>query len=122
MNTEQLKNFCSRLPGAEAILHGAPANILMYAIGGKRFAHFKTSQPEQWRFSIKVTPERFVELTDVPGIKPARWLGRYRWITIVDVSNVPNAYLSELVRWSYEHALGSLSKARRAAALADRAP
>jgi predicted DNA-binding protein (MmcQ/YjbR family) len=117
MNTEQLKNFCDRLPGAEATLHGAPANILVYAVGGKRFAHFKTSSPERWRFSIKVTPERFVELTDVPGIKPARWLGRYRWITIVDVASVPTAYLSELVRWSYEHALATLSKARRADAL-----
>lgn len=117
MNTEQLKDFCHRLPGAEATLHEPPANILVYAVGGKRFAHFKTSQPERWRFSIKVTPERFVELTDVPGIKPARWLGRYRWITIVDVASVPTAYLSELVRWSYDHALASLSKARRAEAL-----
>jgi len=122
MNTEQLKDFCRRLPGAEATLHGPPANILVYAVGGKRFAHFKTSQPEQWRFSIKVTPERFVELTDVPGIKPARWLGRYRWITIVEVASVPAAYLSELVRWSHEHALASLSKARRAEALKVSAP
>lgn len=117
MNTEQLKDFCRRLPGAEATLHGAPANILTYTVGGKRFAHFKTSEPERWRFSIKVTPERFIELTDVPGIKPARWLGRYRWITIVDVASMPTAYLSELVRWSYDNALASLSKARRADAL-----
>src|SRR5687767_7383577 len=113
MNTEQLKNFCDRLPGAEATRHGAPANILVYAVGGKRFAHFKTSEPERWRFSFRVTPERFVELTDVPGIKPARWMGRWRWVTVVDVRRVPEDYLRELVAWSYRDAIGKLSRARR---------
>lgn len=113
MDTKQLKEFCARLPGAAAQLHDAPANILVYSVGGKRFAHFKTSQPEQWRFSIRVPAERFLELTDVPGIKPARWLARFRWITIVDVRSMPDDHLRELVRWSYRKALDSLSKKRR---------
>lgn len=117
MDTKQLKEFCARLPGAASQLHDAPANILVYSVEGKRFAHFKTSQPERWRFSIKVSPERFLELTDVPGIKPARWLARFRWITIVDVRSMPDDYLRELVEWSYRKALDSLSKRRRAAIL-----
>jgi len=114
MDTKQLKEFCALLPGASTQLHDAPANILVYNVGGKRFAHFKTSQPEQWRFSIKVSSDRFLELTDIPGIKPARWLARFHWITIVDVRSMPTEYLRELVEWSYRNALGSLSKARRA--------
>lgn len=114
MDTKQLKEFCAQLPGASAQLYDAPANILVYSVGGKRFAHFKTSQPERWRFSIKVSPGRFLELTDVPGIKPARWLARFHWVTIVDVRSVPSDHLRELVEWSYRKALGSLSKARRA--------
>jgi predicted DNA-binding protein (MmcQ/YjbR family) len=117
MDTKRLKDFCARLPGAAAQLHGEPSNILVYSVDGKRFAHFKTSRPEQWRFSIKVSPERFLELTDVPGIKPARWLARFHWVTIVDVRTVPDDYLLELVQWSYRRALASLSKARRAALL-----
>ena len=117
MDTERLKEFCARLPGATVQLHGEPANILVYSVDGKRFAHFKTSQPEQWRFSIKVPSERFLELTDVPGIKPARWLARFHWITIVDVRSVPDDQLRELVQWSYRKALESLSKARRTALL-----
>ncbi|RPE80081.1 MmcQ/YjbR family DNA-binding protein [Vulcaniibacterium tengchongense] len=115
MDTEQLKRFCARLPGAAAVLHGPPANILVYAVDGKTFAYFKTSAPERWRFSVRVTPERFVELTDQPGIKPARWLGRYRWVTIVDVRAMPADYLRELVRWSHAQALAKLSRRRRAA-------
>jgi|APAra7269096979_1048534.scaffolds.fasta_scaffold10269_5 predicted DNA-binding protein (MmcQ/YjbR family) len=117
MDTNRLKDLCAGLPGAVAQLHGGPANILVYSVDGKRFAHFKTSQPEQWRFSIKASPERFLELTDVPGIKPARWLARFHWVTIVDVGSVPEDYLRELVHWSYRKALDSLSKKRRAALL-----
>ena len=117
MDTDQLKAFCADFPAADVVLHGEPSNILVYAVGGKTFAYFKTSEPERWRFSIRVTPERFVELTDQPGIKPARWMGRWYWVTVVDVRRMPQDYLRELVTWSYQHALGKLSRKRRAALL-----
>jgi len=113
MDTEHLKDFCGRFPGATAHLHGHPSNVLVYSVGSKNFAYFKTSDPERWRFSIRVTPERFLELTDVPGVKPARYMARFHWVTIVDVRSLPSAYLKELVEWSYNKALCSLSKARR---------
>jgi predicted DNA-binding protein (MmcQ/YjbR family) len=113
MDTPRLKRFCASFPAAEEVLHGEPSNILVYSVGGKTFAYFKTSEPERWRFSIRVTPERFVELTDQPGIKPARWMGRWYWVTVVDVRRMPEDYLRELVRWSYGRALGSLSGKRR---------
>ena len=115
MNTSQLKRFCRQFPGATETLYKEPYNFLVYAVGGRKFAYFKTSHPERWRFSTKVTPERFVELTDVPGVKPARYRGRYHWITIVNVSSFPAVYLAELVDWSYHRALTSLSKARQLA-------
>jgi predicted DNA-binding protein (MmcQ/YjbR family) len=71
----------------------------------KKFAYFKTSEPERWRFSVRVSPDRFVELTDVPGVKPARYRGRYGWITIVNVSSFSSSYLRDLVKSSYERAL-----------------
>jgi predicted DNA-binding protein (MmcQ/YjbR family) len=113
MDTTRLKDLCSRFPGATSQLHGHPDNVLVYSVGGKTFAYFKTSDPEKWRFSIRVTADRFVELTDVPGIKPSRYRGRYHWVTIVDVRSVPGDYLGELVDWSYQKALGSLSRTRR---------
>jgi predicted DNA-binding protein (MmcQ/YjbR family) len=118
MDTRQLKAFCARMPGASTLLHPPPTNVLSYRVGGKTFAYFKTSEPEPWRFSIRVTPERFLELTDVAGIKPARYMGRYHWVTIVEVGSVPAAYLAELVEWSYGRALGTLSRSRRAKLLA----
>ena len=85
MNVKQIKAFCRALPGASETLYGEPWNFLVYSIGGKKFAYFKTSEPERWRFSLRVAPDRFVELTDIPGVKPARYRGRFHWITIVQV-------------------------------------
>ena len=115
MNVEKLKSFCQGFAGATEVLHGAPTNVLAYAVGGKNFAYFKTSEPEKWRFSMRVSTDRFVELTDIPGVKPARYMGRFHWVTIVQVEHFPAAYLAELVEWSYQKALGSLSKAAQRA-------
>jgi predicted DNA-binding protein (MmcQ/YjbR family) len=118
MDTKQLKTYCSRFPGATSKTLGPPWNVLIYSIGIKQFAYFKLSEPEKWRFSFRANPERFLELTGVPGIKPARYMARFHWVTVVDVRSVPAEYLRELVTWSYHKALGALSKPAQARALA----
>jgi predicted DNA-binding protein (MmcQ/YjbR family) len=115
MNVSQLKEFCRGFSGVTETLYEDPYNFLVYTVGGKKFAYFKTSHPERWRFSTRVSPDRFIELTDVPGVKPARYRGRFHWITIVNVSSFPAVYLTELVKCSYQRAFASLSKARQAA-------
>jgi predicted DNA-binding protein (MmcQ/YjbR family) len=115
MNIPKLKELCRGFPGSTETLYGEPYNFLVYAVGGRKFAYFKTSHPERWRFSTRVSPDRFVELTDVPGVKPTRYLGRFYWITIVNVSSFPAGYLTELVESSYQRAFASLSKARQTA-------
>lgn len=115
MHIEQLKRHCLTFPGSTETLHGEPSNILVYAVEDKTFAYFKTSEPERWRFSIRVSPDRFIELTDMPGVKPARYMGRFHWVSIVDVRAFPADYLQELIEWSYRKAVGSLSKAKQRA-------
>jgi predicted DNA-binding protein (MmcQ/YjbR family) len=113
MNVAQLKVFCRSFPGATETLYGEPYNFLVYSVSARKFAYFKTSLPEQWRFSTRVAPDRFIELTDVPGVKPARYRGRYHWITIVNVESFPAPYLKSLVEWSYQRAIATLSKAQQ---------
>ena len=115
MNVRQLKEFCGRFSGASKTLYGEPSNFLVYSVGGKKFSYFKTSEPERWRFSTRVTPDRFVELTDFPGVKPARYRGRFHWVTIVEVHRFPASYLTELVEWSHQKAFATLSKAKQIA-------
>jgi hypothetical protein len=52
-----------------------------------------------------------------PRVKPARYRGRYHWITIVEVARFPAGYLTELVEASHQRALDSLSRVKRAAIL-----
>jgi predicted DNA-binding protein (MmcQ/YjbR family) len=113
MDTKGLKRLCAGYPGAATVLLPEPMNVLSYRVGDRTFAYFKTSEPERWRFSLRVAPERFLELTDIPGVKPARWMGRWRWVTIVEVSAFPEDYLRELVDWSYRDAVSRLSKRRQ---------
>ena len=113
MTVAGLKRVCRALPHAVETDHGEPWNFLVYSVAGRKFAYFKTSAPERWRFSVRVDPDRFIELTDIRGVKPARYRGRYHWITIVTVRSFPAPYLAELVRWSYDKALASLSQKRR---------
>lgn len=105
MDVAAVKEHCSRYPNATSTLYGPPSNVLVYYVTGRKFAYFKTSEPKRWRFSFRVTPERFLELTDVAGFKPARYMGRFHWVTVVDVASVPEDYLRELIDWSYGRAL-----------------
>lgn len=105
MDVAEVKALCAGYPGASSKLFGPPSNVLVYYAGGRKFAYFKTSEPEQWRFSLRTSAERFLELTDVPGFKPARYLARLHWITIVDVRAVPAALLCELVAASHARAI-----------------
>lgn len=48
MNVVQLKRFCRGFPNAIETLYGDPYNFLVYSVGGKKFASFKTSDPQRW--------------------------------------------------------------------------
>jgi predicted DNA-binding protein (MmcQ/YjbR family) len=111
MDVEGVKALCASYPGASSKLLPPPSNVLVYYVGGTKFAYFKTSEPERWRFSVRVPPERFLELTDMPGFKPARYLARRHWVTIVDVGSIPARTLRELIEGSY--ALASSPRRRR---------
>jgi len=110
MNVTSLKEFCRTLPSSTEEGSGSPSNVLSYKVHGKKFAYFKTSDPEQWRFSFRTTPDRFLELTDQPGIKPARYMHRFHWVTIVYVKAMNEENLKALIDWSYQKAVSSLPK------------
>lgn len=110
MDIESLKVFCRSLPSSTEDESGSPSNLLSYKVHDKKFAYFKTSEPEQWRFSFRTTADRFLELTDQPGIKPARYMHRFHWVTIVNIESMNEENLKTLVDWSYRKAVSNLAK------------
>jgi len=110
MDVSDVKNLCLSFTGAAVAERGEPSNVLTYKVRARNFAYFKTSEPERWRFSVRVSPERFLELTDQAGVKGARHMHRFHWVTIVNVSKFDPEYLIELIDWSYRKACSTLSK------------
>ncbi len=74
MNFDTLRKYCATLPGATMdIKWGADE---CHCVGRKMFAVFLVERAKGRSVSFECYPERFLELTDVPGIVPAPYLAR----------------------------------------------
>src|SRR5580700_11454389 len=98
MHIDQLRELCLSFPGAtEQIQWG---NDLLFKVGGKMFAVTRLEPGPVW-LSLKTTPELFAELTERPGIIPAPYLARAKWIALESPEAVPRNEVSEMLRMSY---------------------
>ncbi len=113
MNVNEVEKYCMSFTGAKQKENGEPSNILNFTVADKKFAYFKISEPQKWRFSFRASPSNFLELTDQAGIQPARYMHRFHWVTVVKVNAMDSNYLKHLIEWSYNKAFSSLSKKRQ---------
>jgi len=99
MNLDQLRKLCLSFPAVtEQIQWG---DDLLFKVGGKMFAVTRLEPAKVW-LSLKANPEQFAELTERPGIIPAPYLARAKWIALEYPDAVPDSELSLLLRESYE--------------------
>ena len=105
----RLEDLCRSLPGtSEEILWD---NDLVFKVGGKMFFVANASDDPAGRFSFKVDDGRFLELTDLPGVHPAPYLARARWVQIDPLScKLSCDELAELVENSYKLIFARLTK------------
>lgn len=83
------------------------------SIGGKTFL-VGGPEPGRWKAcSFKVDAHRFLELTSLPGIAPAPYLARVKWVQVSDPAALPLAELKSLVTRSHELVLATLPKKRQ---------
>ncbi len=107
MNADRLGQLCLSLPAATVVVQWGDNRV--YKIGGKMFA---VSGPDAASlYSFKVDEHRFLELTDLPGVRPAPYLARAKWVQI-DASDciLHDTEIEDLVRQSYEIVFGKLTK------------
>ncbi len=74
------------------------------------FAVVALRGPHKGRLAFKVDKERFLELTDQPGMIPAPYMARAFWVSIVEPERFTRAETEAFVRRSYELVRGGLSK------------
>lgn len=77
-------------------------------IAGKMFCVASLEAP--FTFSLKVTDEEFEELIARPGIVPAPYLARYKWVLVQEAGALDLERLQHLIRQSYEHVKAKLPK------------
>jgi predicted DNA-binding protein (MmcQ/YjbR family) len=110
MDVEQLRKICLAFPGAtEQIQWG---DDLLFKVRGKMFA-ITPLIPASVCLSFKVTPENFAELTERPGIIPAPYLARAKWIALESRDALTPSELAPLLRASYDLVVAKLPRKAR---------
>jgi predicted DNA-binding protein (MmcQ/YjbR family) len=110
MNIDQLRALCLSFPGAmEQIQWG---DDLLFKVVGKMFAVTPLVPAKIW-ISLKANPENFAELIERPGILPAPYLARAKWISLESPDALPDAEIAQLLRESYELVLAKLPRKMR---------
>lgn len=94
----QVWALCRALPGTtEDVKWG---DDLCFCINAKMYC-VTGNDPGHRSVTLKVPEELFASLTLLEGIAPARYVGRYSWITIEDCSEHMDR-LRELIPMSYD--------------------
>ena len=116
MTADELDQFCRGWPGVTSSIKWE--DDLVFSIAGKMFAVLCLRGPDRDRISFKVDAERFLELTDQPGIVPAHYMARAFWITIVEPERFGAEQMRAFVRHSYELVRANLTNKMQASLLA----
>ncbi|MGA9421652.1 MAG: MmcQ/YjbR family DNA-binding protein [Rhodanobacteraceae bacterium] len=117
MTDEELAELVARWPGvARAIKWEVD---VVYSVARHAFAVQCMLGIERGRLSFKVEPERFLELSEQPGMMQSPHAGRAFWISVTEPERYTNAELSGHVRRSYELVVESLSAKAQDALSAD---
>ena len=107
MDFEAAKRLCSTFPGVTVDTKwGAD---IVYSVGGKMFAVTDDGSPPTG-MSFKVDDDRFLELTDRPGIIPAPYLARAKWVYVEKAKALSDKEAAALLRRSYELVFAKLTK------------
>jgi predicted DNA-binding protein (MmcQ/YjbR family) len=110
MDTEQLRKLCLSFPGATEQVQWE--DDLVFKVAGKMFAVAPLEPARLW-LTLKADPEEFADLTERPGIIPAPYLARAKWIAIESPQTLPRSEAVALLRKSYDLVVAKLSRTAR---------
>ena len=100
MNIEEIREFCLSLPHAtEDVKWG---NDLAFCVGEKMFTVVGLEPSAQTAMSFKCTPEKFAELIEMDGIRPAPYVARYHWVALEKFNALKQNELMDLIKKSYQ--------------------
>jgi len=119
MNVDWIRDLCLSFPQTtEQVQWG---DVLVFKVAGKIHALTALIPARTW-LSFKASPERFAELTERPGIIPAPYLARAKWVALETKDALPPDELALLLRESYDMVVAKLPRKTRETLLCARPP
>ena len=112
MSVDWIREFCLSLPHAtEQVQWG---DHLVFKIGGLKMFAIVALHPDGNRMSLKTSPEKFAELTEIPGIVPAPYAARNFWVALERWDVLRRTEIEDLVREGYALVFAKLPKKAQA--------
>jgi predicted DNA-binding protein (MmcQ/YjbR family) len=110
MNIDWIRDLCLSFPHTSE--HIQWGDDLVFKVAGKIHA-ITVLKPSKIWLSFKASPEKFAELTERPGIIPAPYLARAKWIALETKDALPPDELALLLRESYDMVVAKLPRKTR---------
>jgi predicted DNA-binding protein (MmcQ/YjbR family) len=99
MSIEEIREFCLTFPEATENLQWG--DDLCFKIRGKIFVTIALTTVPQ-KLCFKCSAETFVELLEREDIRPAPYVGRYKWVILDRLDALGAGELQDFIRRSYE--------------------
>lgn len=107
MDIDWLRERCLSFPHTtEQVQWG---DNLVFKVGGKIFAVAPLEPAEAW-LSFKCSDEELAELIERPGIIPAPYLARAKWVALESDSRLSQSEIERLLQTAYSLVFGRLPK------------
>jgi predicted DNA-binding protein (MmcQ/YjbR family) len=97
MDVDSIRAFCLAFPNATEKLQWG--DELCFKVGGKIFVMLGL---DTLRICFKCTPNTFSELIEREDIRPAPYVGRYKWVMLDRLDAAEDEELQDLIRQSFE--------------------
>ncbi len=112
MTRSEFDTFCGALKGTTHVEQWGNASV--WKIGGKIFAICSVwGAGDHTKFSFKCSDLTYDILTEQPGIVPAPYLARAKWVQVEEADAMSDRDLQDYIRTAYDIVAGKLTKARR---------
>lgn len=108
--TESIRELCLSFPHTTERVQWV--YNLVFKVGGKMFA-IMALEPVPVFLTFKASDESFAELTERPGIVPAPYLARAKWVGLENGDALSPQELASLLRVSYDLVVEKLPKRTR---------
>jgi predicted DNA-binding protein (MmcQ/YjbR family) len=118
MNVDSVRGYCLSFPQARENLQWG--ETVCFKVSGKIFAMLSLDAVPP-SLCLKSSAEKFAELCEHEGIKPAPYVGRYKWVLLQTLNVLSDEELEDLIRQSYEMVVNK-SKTKAKAKIKTRKP